>query len=268
VLILPAIDLRDGHCVRLRQGDFSRETRYDSDPVRVARRFVDAGAEAIHVVDLDAARDGRPAQRDVIRAIVAAVGVPVQVGGGVRTDADIAELIDAGVARVVVGTQALKDREWLIAACRERPGRLALGLDARDGRVATHGWTETSHADVVATARSFDGLPLAGLIYTDIARDGMLSGPNLPAYERLVEAVALPVFASGGVAGENDIRELAAAGVAGCVVGRALYEGRLDLARVITLARSLRTSVARSGGDRQPSATNHSPQSGNREELT
>jgi phosphoribosylformimino-5-aminoimidazole carboxamide ribotide isomerase len=232
--VIPAIDLRGGHCVRLRQGDFDQETIFGDDPAAMAARWESEGATRIHLVDLDGAKAGHPVNVEAVRQIVARVGVPCQLGGGIRDEATIAAWLEAGIERVVVGTQALRDPEWFGHMARSYPYRLLLGLDARDGRVATQGWLETSGTDALDLARQFDLLPIAGIIYTDIARDGTLEGPNLPAIAALAGAVRSPVIASGGVGTLEDLRRLAGLPIAGCIVGRALYDGRFTLRSVIS----------------------------------
>jgi phosphoribosylformimino-5-aminoimidazole carboxamide ribotide isomerase len=236
VLILPAIDLRGGQCVRLRQGDYAQETIFGSDPVAMARRWVSAGARMLHLVDLDGAKEGRPVNRGIIRRIVEAAGVPCQLGGGLRTEADVAETLAGGVARVVIGTQALREPAWFERLCRRSPRQIVLGIDARHGKVATEGWLQVSERPALDLARQCAEWPLAALVYTDITRDGMLTGPNLEALAELAAAVPLPVIASGGVSTLEDVRRLAALKLEGCIIGRALYEGRIDLAQVIKSA--------------------------------
>lgn len=236
--VIPAIDLRGGLCVRLRQGDYDRETVFGDDPAAMAARWESEGATRIHLVDLDGAKAGAPVNVDSVRAIIRAVTVPCQLGGGVRDERTIAAWLDAGLERVIVGTQALRDPEWFRSMAETFPGRLVLGLDARDGRVATDGWLETSNVTAPLLAKQFDDLPLAAIIYTDIACDGMLKGPNLEATDALCRHVKTPVIASGGVGGLADIESLATLPVAGCIVGRALYEGKFSLA----------DAVARAGG--------------------
>lgn len=236
MLIFPAIDLRGGQCVRLRQGDYEQETVFDPDPVAVARRWVAQGATYLHLVDLDGAREGRPVNGAVIRRIVEAVRVPCQLGGGLRDDAALATALDWGVERVVLGTRALEDPHWLEQACRRYPNRIVLGLDARDGRVATSGWQKFSQRLAVELARRYAAWPLAALVCTDISRDGMLLGPNLQLLAEMVAAVELPVIASGGVTTAEDVRQLCEVGLAGCIIGRALYEGRLSLAQALAAA--------------------------------
>jgi phosphoribosylformimino-5-aminoimidazole carboxamide ribotide isomerase len=227
--VIPAIDLRGGHCVRLRQGDFDQETIFGDDPAAMAERWESEGATRIHLVDLDGAKAGRPVNVEAVRQIIDRVGVPCQLGGGIRDEATIAAWLEAGIERVVVGTQALRDPDWFGRMARAYPARLVLGLDARDGRVATEGWLETSSVDALSLARQFDSLPIAGIIYTDIARDGTLEGPNLESIAALAEAVRSPVIASGGVGTLEDLLRLATLPIAGCIVGRALYDGRFTL---------------------------------------
>jgi phosphoribosylformimino-5-aminoimidazole carboxamide ribotide isomerase len=236
VQILPAIDLRGGHCVRLRQGDYTQETVFGNDPVAMARRWVDQGATFLHIVDLDGAKVGHPVNEAAIRAMVEVVGVPCQLGGGLRTAEHIAAALDWGVARVVVGTRALKEPAWLEQMSRRFPRRVVLGIDARDGRVATDGWLELSTCEAVELARRCADWPLAALVYTDIRRDGMLEGPNLEALAEMARAVNLPVIASGGVTTLDDIRRLLPLRLAGCIIGRALYEGKLNLVEAIQIA--------------------------------
>ena len=242
MLILPAIDLRGGKCVRLKQGDYARETVFGDDPAAMARRWVGEGAEALHIVDLDGAKEGKPVNRDAIRSIVQAVDVPCQVGGGLRTEADIQATLDLGVARVILGTRALQDPAWVRQMAHTYPKRIVLGLDARDGKVATHGWLNTSEASVLDVAREFANWPLYAIVYTDIARDGMLEGPNVEGLAALAEAVPLPVIASGGVTTLQNVRDLLAKNLFGCIIGRALYEGQIDLSAVLELVSSGTTS--------------------------
>ena len=226
----PAIDLRGGKCVRLRQGDYARETVYGDDPAAMARHWVELGAEYLHLVDLDGAKSGKPENLDSVRAILKAVSIPCELGGGIRDEATIAELLEAGLSRIVIGTRALREPDWFRRICQKFPQRLVLGIDARDGKVATAGWLETSQTGATKLAKQFEGEPLAALIYTDIATDGMLAGPNVAAMREMLAAVSLPLVASGGVTTAEDVAALAKTGVAGCIIGRALYEGRLTLA--------------------------------------
>jgi len=229
----PAIDLRGGRCVRLLQGDYDRETVFAEDPVDQVRRFVDQGARRLHLVDLDGAKAGSAVQADLVTRMVRAAGVPCQLGGGIRSLATARAYADAGVSRLVVGSVAIEQPELLEAMATEIPGRMVLGLDAREGRVAVRGWIDTSPLLAVDVARRCQHLPLAGIVYTDIATDGMLSGPNLAALEEMVRNVSPPVVASGGIAVADDLRRVAAIGVQGCIVGRALYDGGLSLAAAL-----------------------------------
>jgi phosphoribosylformimino-5-aminoimidazole carboxamide ribotide isomerase len=238
VLILPAIDLRGGQCVRLRQGDYSQETVFGSDPAVMARRWVAQGASYLHLVDLDGAKQGQPINGDSVRCIVAAVNVPCQLGGGLRTEADISEVLGWGVDRVVIGTKALKDPSWFESVCRRFPRRIVLAIDARDGKVATEGWLETSAHSAIALARECARWPLAAIVYTDIRRDGMMDGPNLEGLREMASAVDVPVIASGGVTTLEDIKQLSQLPLAGCIIGRALYEGRLELSQALAVASS------------------------------
>lgn len=225
----PAIDLRGGRCVRLLQGDYDRETVFSEDPVDQVRRFVDAGARRLHMVDLDGAKAGAALQAELVTRMVRAAGVPCQLGGGIRSLDVARRYADAGVARLVVGSVAIEQPDLLEAMALALPGRIVLGLDAREGRVAVRGWVDTSPLLAVDVARRAAGLPLAGIVYTDIATDGMLSGPNLGALAEMVRSVTQPVVASGGIAVADDLRRVAAVGVEGCIVGRALYDGGLSL---------------------------------------
>src|SRR5687768_15317843 len=232
--IYPAIDLRGGQCVRLRQGDYQQETVFGADPAAMAKRWVDEGATYLHLVDLDGAKEGRPVNGASVRAIVKASGVPCQVGGGLRTREHITEALSWGVERVIIGTRALQAPGWLEEMAGEFPGKIVLGIDARGGKVATQGWLDVSEMAALDLARTCAGLPLAALVYTDISRDGMLQGANVEAMAEMASAVRLPVIASGGVTTLDDVRRLAQHGLAGCIVGRALYEGRLSLRELLT----------------------------------
>ncbi len=234
--IWPAIDLRGGNCVRLRQGDYDRETVFGQDPAAMARHWVELGARHLHIVDLDGAKQGRPVNLPSIRAILRAVDVPCELGGGVRSEKTIRELLDAGLQRLVIGTLAILRPDWFRKMCRAFPGRLVLGIDARAGRAATDGWLETSEVSAVELAGQFAGEPIAALVYTDIATDGMLSGPNFAAMAEMRSAVEVPVIASGGVATKEDVAWLVATGVAGCIIGRALYEETLTLPDALAAA--------------------------------
>lgn len=234
--VWPAIDLRGGKCVRLRQGDYAQETVFGDDPAAIARHWVDRGADRLHLVDLDGAKEGRPANLAIIREILAVVDVPCELGGGIRSEESIRQLLDLGLARLVLGTSAIKDAQWFRQMCVTYAERLVLGIDARDGQVATDGWLETSGMRATDLARSFAGEPLAAIVYTDIATDGMLSGPNVAAMQEMQAAVDLPVIASGGVTTAEDVSRLKAAGLHGCIIGRAIYEGELDLENALDAA--------------------------------
>ncbi len=233
MLLIPAIDLKDGRCVRLRQGDMNDETVFSEDPVEMATRWVEQGARRLHLVDLNGAVAGKPKNEPVIRAIVDAVGarVPVQLGGGIRDLDTIERYLDDGIAYVIIGTAAVKNPGFLHDACGAFPGQIIVGLDARDGKVATDGWSKLTGHDVLDLAKKFEGYGVEAVIYTDIGRDGMLTGVNIEATVRLARELHVPVYASGGVASLDDVDQLCAVeeeGVEGAILGRALYEGRLD----------------------------------------
>lgn len=236
--IYPAIDLLNGRCVRLVQGDYSRETVFADDPVTMARQWVEQGADRLHLVDLDGAKAGRPVNGTVIRRIVEAVDVPCQLGGGIRSEEDLAAVFDWGVRWAVLGTKALQDPNWVRTTASRYPNRIVLGLDARDGFVATDGWLATSTTTATDLVRLVDDAPLFAVVYTDIARDGMLAGPNFDALDRMRAATRLPVIASGGVSDLEQVRRLSDAGTFGCIVGRALYEGRLALPETLASVRT------------------------------
>ncbi len=240
VQILPAIDLRGGHCVRLRQGDYDQETVFGADPAAMAKRWVNEGAQYLHIVDLDGAKEGRPVNGASIRAIVHASGVPCQLGGGLRSDADIAVVLAWGLERVVIGTKALVAPGWLEEMTRRFPGKIVLGIDAKNGRVATRGWLDVSEMSALDLAKSLAHVPLAALVYTDISRDGMLQGANVAAMAEMCAVTSIPVIASGGVTTLDDIRALAALPLAGCIVGRALYEGRLSLKETLAICAEMK----------------------------
>ena len=238
--IYPAIDLRGGQCVRLRQGDYQQETVFGADPAAMAQRWVADGATFLHIVDLDGAKAGLPVNEASIQAIVEASGVPCQLGGGLRTEEHIAKALSWGVTRVVIGTKALQAPVWLEKMCGRFPAKIVLGLDAQGGRVATQGWLEVSEVSAIDLAQRFQHLPLAAVVYTDISRDGMLQGVNAEAMAEMAQATRLPVIASGGVTTLDDILRLAALPVAGCIVGRALYEGRLTLKDILDAVSSVK----------------------------
>ncbi|HEY4232595.1 MAG TPA: 1-(5-phosphoribosyl)-5-[(5-phosphoribosylamino)methylideneamino]imidazole-4-carboxamide isomerase [Lacipirellulaceae bacterium] len=237
--IWPAIDLRGGKCVRLRQGDYQQETVFADDPAAVARQFAEQGAKHLHIVDLEGAREGLPVNLPSVQDILAAVPeMQCELGGGIRDEQSVLELFGFGLTRLVIGTSAITDPEWFRDACRRFPGKLVLGLDARDGMAATDGWLNTSEVKATDLARQFDKEPLAAIIYTDIHTDGMMRGPNIPAMAEMQAAVRVPVIASGGVTTASDVAQLAAAGLAGCIIGRALYVGTLKLEEALHAAQS------------------------------
>ena len=237
--IVPSIDLRGGRVVRLKQGDYGRQVNYDVDPLETARAFAAAGATWMHVVDLDGAKEGRPVQTELIGRIIAATGLKVEVGGGIRTTGDVQRLLDAGAARVVVGTKAMEDWAWFRALVHEAAfeRKLVLAVDAKEGIIATRGWTESSARKAADVAREVSDWPVAALLYTDVAKDGMLQGPNILHTRELAEAGKVPVIASGGVGNIDHIRQLTKIPVWGVIVGRSLYEGTVDLAEAIRVAR-------------------------------
>ena len=228
--IWPAVDIRGGQCVRLIQGDYDQETVYGANPADMAIRWASDGSGQIHLVDLDGARDGSTANRQAVAEIVNSVEVPCQLGGGIRDRVTVAEYLGLGVERLVIGTKAQKDPDWLSAICKEFPERIVIGLDARSGMVATDGWLQTSDTPASELAKRYSKLPIAGIVYTDITRDGMLKGPNLEALKDIIDAVDVPVIASGGVTTSEDVTEIAKLGAAGCIIGRSLYEGKMTLA--------------------------------------
>jgi phosphoribosylformimino-5-aminoimidazole carboxamide ribotide isomerase len=236
--IIPSIDLRDGKVVRMKQGDYSKQLDYPVDPLETARAFAAAGANLIHVVDLDGAKEGRPMQSGLIARIIQAAGVAVQVGGGIRTNEDIDLLLQAGVKRVVVGTKAMEDWPWFEAVVHEMPyrHRIVLALDAKEGKIAVRGWTQTSTRTAIEVAAQISDWPLAAILYTDVAKDGMLQGPNFQQTRAVAEAGKIPVIASGGVGNLDHIRQLAKLPIWGAIVGRSLYEGAIDLREAIAAA--------------------------------
>jgi phosphoribosylformimino-5-aminoimidazole carboxamide ribotide isomerase len=246
VILFPAIDLKNGQCVRLEQGDMARATVFNLDPAAQARSFAAQGFEYLHVVDLDGAFAGRPMNAHAVEAMLKAVSIPVQLGGGIR-DLDTAEAwLAKGIARVIIGTAAVRDPELVRAAAKKFPGRVAVGLDARDGKVAVEGWAETSEVSALEIAQRFEDAGVAAIIFTDIARDGLLKGLNLDATIALAERISIPVIASGGLASIEDVKALLAPRakkLAGAIAGRALYDGRIDPAEVLALIRNARAAA-------------------------
>jgi phosphoribosylformimino-5-aminoimidazole carboxamide ribotide isomerase len=241
VILFPAIDLKNGEAVRLQQGDMARATTFNRDPAAQAKAFAQQGFEYLHVVDLDGAFAGKPMNAVAVERILAAVDIPVQLGGGIRDHATIEAWLAKGVSRVIVGTAAVRNPLLVKEAARAYAARVAVGLDARDGKVAVEGWAESSELSALDVARRFEDAGVAAIIYTDVARDGMLQGLNLDATIGLADAVSIPVIASGGLASIEDVRALLAPRarkLAGAIAGRALYDGRLDAAAALTLIRA------------------------------
>lgn len=234
--VIPAIDLLEGQCVRLYQGDYSQSEIFSNNPVDIARQWADQGATRLHVVDLDGAKQGKPANQKAIEAIVREISIPVQVGGGLREAGSVAQLLSLGVDRAILGTVAVENPQLVEALCQEFPGKIAVGIDARNGKVATRGWLETSQVTAITLAQTMANLGVATIIYTDIHRDGTLTGPNLEALRELAEAIEIPVIASGGVSSLTDLLSLLALetlGVNGAIVGRAIYTGDVNLTEAI-----------------------------------
>jgi phosphoribosylformimino-5-aminoimidazole carboxamide ribotide isomerase len=245
VILFPAIDLKNGEAVRLQQGDMARVTVFHRDPAEQARAFATQGFEYLHVVDLDGAFAGKPVNAAAVERILAAVKMPLQLGGGIRDRATIDGWLGSGVTRVIIGTAAVRDPALVKEAAKALPGRIAVGLDARDGKVAVEGWAATSELSALDIARRFEDAGVAAIVYTDIARDGMLKGLNIDATVMLADAVSIPVIASGGLASLDDVRELTAPRakkLAGAIAGRALYDGRLDAAAALALVRAARAA--------------------------
>ncbi|BAQ15771.1 1-(5-phosphoribosyl)-5-[(5-phosphoribosylamino)methylideneamino]imidazole-4-carboxamide isomerase [Methyloceanibacter caenitepidi] len=236
MILYPAIDLKDGQCVRLRQGEMDQATVFNEDPAAQAKTFEDQGFEWLHVVDLNGAFEGKPVNGPAVEAIFAASHLPIQLGGGIRDIDTIADWLDKGIDRVILGTAAVRDPDLVREAARDFPGCIAVGIDARDGKVAIEGWAETSEMTALDLARRFEDAGVAAIIHTDIARDGLLEGLNLDATVELADAVSVPVIASGGLGSIDDIKRLvepACAKLDGAIAGRALYDGRLDAAEAL-----------------------------------
>ena len=241
MIIIPAIDLKDGRCVRLEQGDFRRVTVYSDDPFGIAKKWRDSGAERIHVVDLDGSRSGSPRSMDVIRRIVSESGLPVEVGGGIRDMKTIETYLGMGVTWVILGTMALRDKGFIREACDAYKGKIILGIDANYGKVAIQGWTEQTSESAIDIAKGYEGYGFAAIVYTDIKRDGMETGVNMAATGELARSVNIPVIASGGVSSIEDLRklrEIEKFGVIGVIIGRALYSGAVSLREAISLSKS------------------------------
>lgn len=235
--VVPAIDLLGGECVRLRQGDYDQKTVFAKDPVTVAQRWEAEGAEWLHLVDLDGAKAGHPVNTEVVRRIVRETKLSCQLGGGLRTVEAVLAALELGLDRVILGTQAVRDRVWFAEMAARLPGKLILGLDARDGMVRTEGWLEGTPIAAVELARWAAELPLAGIIYTDIAKDGMMAGPNFASTAEVKGATTLPVFASGGIRSEEDVLRIGELGIDGCILGRTIYEGSMKLSSLLSRIR-------------------------------
>lgn len=236
--ILPAIDLIDGTCVRLVQGQYDHQITYKDDPIQQAAEFAAAGAKWVHIVDLDGAKQGRCVNAAVVAAIARQVsGLKIELGGGIRDEEAIVAMLNAGVTRLILGSSAIKQFDWFGRMCRKYPDRLVLGLDARGAKLATEGWLEQGGQDVVEVAKQAADLPIAAIVYTDISKDGMLAGPNLERTRQLVEAVHLPIVAAGGVTTVQDVQHLKSIQVSGAIIGRALYEGSITLTAALDAAR-------------------------------
>ncbi len=237
MLVIPAIDIQDGRCVRLRQGDLEDATVFSDNPAEVARRWVDAGAERLHVVDLDGAKAGRPVNHKTVADIVQACGdIPVQVGGGIRDEDSADAYLSTGVEWVIIGTRAVNTPHFVEDLCVEYPGRIIVGLDARDGKVAIDAWSKLSEHDVLDLAQKYENDGVCAIIFTDISKDGMMQGPSVESTRELAQAINIPVIASGGVSKLDDLKTLARyqdEGIQGAIVGRAIYEGGIDLAEAI-----------------------------------
>ncbi len=246
MILFPAIDLKNGQCVRLEQGDMARATVFNLDPSAQARAFAAQGFEYLHVVDLDGAFAGKPVNAQAVEGMLKAITMPVQLGGGIRDLATVEAWLSKGVARVIIGTAAVRDPELVKSAAKQFPGRVAVGLDARDGKVAVQGWAETSEVTALEIAQRFEDAGVAAIIFTDIARDGLLKGLNLDATIALAESISIPVIASGGFASIEDVKALLtprAKKLAGAIAGRALYDGRLDAAAALALIRNARAAA-------------------------
>jgi len=240
MIVLPAIDLKAGQCVRLEQGLMEKDTVYSDDPAAMARHWQDEGGEFLHLVDLDGAFAGVPKNREAIEAIVAAVDIPTELGGGIRDLATIEAYLKLGISRVILGTVAKENPELVAEACRRFPGQIVVGIDAKNGLVAVRGWAEVTEKKAIDLAREMEAFGVTAIIYTDIARDGMMQGPNLEATAALAEAISIPVIASGGVSSLDDIRNLLqieASGIEGVITGKAIYNGALSLREAVALTK-------------------------------
>ena len=240
MIVIPAIDLKEGKCVRLEQGLMERDTVFSDDPGAQARAWQDQGAEILHIVDLDGAFAGEPRNRAAIEAIVKALAIPTQLGGGIRDMATVEAYLSLGIGRVIIGTAAQRNPEFVKEACARFPGKIAVGIDAKDGMVAVQGWAEVTGITAVELAKQFEGYGVSAIIYTDISRDGMMQGPNVEATRQLAESISIPVIASGGLSSLRDIENLMAiesSGVSGVITGKAIYSGAINLAEAIAMTK-------------------------------
>lgn len=240
MIVIPAIDLKEGKCVRLEQGEMHRDTVFSDNPAEQALKWQQAGAELLHLVDLDGAFAGEPKNKAAIQAILAAISIPAQLGGGIRDLATIEAYLGLGLSRVIIGTAAQRNPQLVIDACRQFPGKIVVGIDAKNGMVAVQGWAEVTDITAVDLARTFEDCGVSAIIYTDISRDGMMAGPNLEATKALAEAISIPVIASGGVSSLKDIENLMAieqSGISGAITGKAIYTGAIDLSEAIALTK-------------------------------
>ena len=240
MIVIPAIDLKEGNCVRLEQGEMNRDTVFSDNPAEQALKWQEAGAELMHLVDLDGAFAGIPKNKAAIEAIIKAITIPAQLGGGIRDIATIEAYLSLGLSRVIIGTAAQRNPELVIEACQKFPGRIVVGIDAKNGMVAVQGWAELTDISAVDLAKKFEDCGVAAIIYTDISRDGMMGGPNLEATRALAEAISIPVIASGGVSSLKDIENLMAieqSGVTGAITGKAIYTGAINLAEAIAFTK-------------------------------
>jgi len=245
LVVIPAVDIKDGRCVRLQQGKMSKETIYSEVPEDMAVKWYNEGAERLHLVDLNGAVEGRPVNGEVINNIVNAIPIPIQLGGGIRDLKTIKSYLDLGIQQIIIGTAAYKDPGFIATACEKFPGRIILGIDAREGYVAIEGWTEETDISPIGMAKKYESLGISAIIYTDIQRDGMRTGPNIEATRNLAEALDIPVIASGGISGINDVERILSLkryGVIGMITGKALYEGTLNLADAIRIVREAEIS--------------------------
>jgi phosphoribosylformimino-5-aminoimidazole carboxamide ribotide isomerase len=240
MIVIPAIDLKEGNCVRLEQGEMNRDTIFSDNPAEQALKWQEAGAELLHLVDLDGAFAGIPKNKAAIEAIIKAIRIPAQLGGGIRDIATIEAYLSLGLSRVIIGTAAQRNPELVIEACQKFPGRIVVGIDAKNGMVAVQGWAELTDITAVDLARKFEDCGVSAIIYTDISRDGMMAGPNIEATKSLAEAIAIPVIASGGISSLKDIENLMAieaCGVTGAITGKAIYTGAINLREAIDLTK-------------------------------